>query len=106
MVRRLLEIDCRTRGNDTLLQMKVLEREGLIKRFNQTRYGPGWFIRESDILSGKISSSVMETIRRARQKIQEHGKLLPTDIVVEQRLKASEDISSQIKSIESKEEYK
>lgn len=90
IVKHLLQIDRRTRGNDTLLQFKIIERLGFARYMDHTRYGNGWFIRENDILNGKISSSIMETIRRSRQKIQENGQLLPTDTILEERMKSQE----------------
>lgn len=92
IVRHLLQIDRRTRGNDTLLQFKIIERLGHAKYLDHTRYGNGWFIRENDILNGKISSSIMETIRRSRQKIQETGQLLPTDTIMEDRMHSQEQM--------------
>jgi len=90
IVKHLLKVDIRTRGNDTLLQIRSLESQGLAKRMERTRFGTGWFIKESDILSGKISRSFNESVRRCRQKVQEYGEFLPPDTILEERRSAQE----------------
>ena len=96
-VQHLLEIDPRTRSNDTLLQIKTLERMGLATHLNHTsRFGSCYIIREKDILNHKISPGFNESVRRTRQKIQETGELLPRDTILEQRYRAQDQMQKQI----------
>ena len=97
LIRRMLEIDHRTRSNDTLLQIKILQRLGLATYLDHTsRFGSCYIIKEKDILNGNISRSFNTTVRRARQKIQEKGELLPRDTILEQRMQAQEQMRKQI----------
>ena len=97
LIRHILEIDPQTRSNDTLLQIKALQRLGLATYLDHTsRFGSCYIIREKDILNGKISRSFNTSVRRTRQKIQEAGELLPRDTVLEQRMKAQEQMRKQI----------
>ena len=97
LIRHILEIDPRTRSNDTLLQMKTLERLGLASHLSHTsRFGSCYIIREKDLLSHKISPGFMESVRRSRQKIQENGELLPRDTILESRMQAQDQMHKQI----------
>ena len=97
LIKHLLEIDPRTRSNDTLLQIKTLERLGLATHLDHTsRFGSCYIIREKDILSHAISPGFNETVRRSRQKIQENGELQPRDTILENRMHAQDQMHRQI----------
>lgn len=73
-VRLILEEKPETRGNDTLLIVHFMEREGI----------NGW----GKLMDAAAKQSIsFETIRRARQYIQAGGDYLPEDPVIIKRRK-------------------
>lgn len=98
-VKHVMEILPISRSNDTYLFFNVMEREEYATYLAHTRYGPGWFIKEKDVLSEEIPPGHGETIRRSRQLIQQHGNLLPSDSVLKSRRDAELETRNQIKLI-------
>lgn len=85
LVRHFLQIDPRCRANDLLLCMRVCERQELCRRVDRTRWGSGWFFKEYDVANYRIPSGILETITRARRKVQELDPTLKPDTNTQSR---------------------